>query len=254
MHDRRIVRLTLLLAAAALLLPVASYPQAFNGSLSGIVKDQSGASIVSAEMVLKNVATGVETRRTSEQDGGYTFRNLVPGNYELHVTFAGFQPYRHTGIEVLMRADVRLDVTLTVGGQAETVEVAAASALNYESGAKEDGIAPQTLEQLPLQFGSGPRVSASFVVLMPGVTTGGSSNPYDARINGGMTLGDEAVVDGASMQQGYLSQSGMVSIGQDFPYSPDMVSEVKVVSSSYEPQYGASTSVARSLSTSRTTA
>ena len=241
MYDRRVVRVTLLLAAA-LIMPVASYPQTFTGSLSGIVKDQSGASVVNAEMVLKNVATGVETRRSSEADGGYAFRNVVPGNYELRVTFAGFQPYRRAGIEVLMRADVRLDVTLAVGGQTETVEVAAASALNHESGAKEDGIAPQTLEQLPLMFGSGPRVSASFVILMPGVTTGGSNSPYDARINGGMQTGDEAVLDGASMQQGYLSQSGMVSIGQDFPFSPDMVSEVNVVSSSYEPQYGASTS------------
>jgi len=55
-----------------------------------------------------------------------------------------------------------------------------------------------------------------------------------------MSLGDEAVVDGASMQQGYLSQSGMVSISQDFPFSPDMVSEIKVMTSSYAPEYGAS--------------
>jgi hypothetical protein len=34
----------------------------------------------------------------------------------------------------------------------------------------------------------------------------------------------------------------MVSIFQDFPYSPDMVSEIKVVSSSYDAQYGSTTS------------
>ena len=38
-----------------------------------------------------------------------------------------------------------------------------------------------------------------------------------------------------------MSQSGMVSIFQDFPYSPDMVSEIKVVSSSYDAQYGSTT-------------
>ena len=77
---------------------------------------------------------------------------------------------------------------------------------------------------------------------MPGVSTGGRANAFDARINGGMQSGDEAVVDGASMQQGFMSQSGMISIFQDFPFSPDMVSEIKVVTSSYEPQYGSSTS------------
>ena len=74
------------------------------------------------------------------------------------------------------------------------------------------------------------------------VTTGGTGDPFDARVNGGLHSGDEAVLDGVSMQQGYLSQSGMVSILFDFPYSPDMVSEIKVVGSSYAPEYGGSTS------------
>jgi len=77
---------------------------------------------------------------------------------------------------------------------------------------------------------------------MPGVSTGGGSNAFDARINGGLQSGDEATVDGVSMQQGFMSQGGMVSIFQDFPMSPDMVSEVKVLTSNYAPEYGSSTS------------
>jgi len=241
MHDRRIVPFSLLLATALLMLPVASHAQSFNGSVSGTVADPSGSPVPGADLVLKNMATGVELQRTSETDGGYAFRNLLPGSYELRASLPGFQAY-HTSVEVRVNSEVRLDVNLTLGGQTEQVEVmGAASDLSY-SGQREDGIAPDTLAELPLMFQSGPRSSASFAVLMPGVTTGGTGNPYDARINGGMGLGDEAVVDGASMQQGYLSQSGMVSIYQDFPYSPDMVSEVKVLTSSYEPQYGSTTS------------
>ena len=156
---------------------------------------------------------------------------------------AGFQPYLQRNIEVNLNADVRLDVSLSLGSQTESVEVVAeTSTLNYDNGAHEDGIAPDTLQQLPIQLTSGPRAAAAFVLLMPGVTSGGAANAFDARINGGMQSGDEAVVDGASMQQGFMSQSGMISIFQDFPFSPDMVSEIKVVSSSYEPQYGSSTS------------
>ena len=76
---------------------------------------------------------------------------------------------------------------------------------------------------------------------MPGVSTGGGINAFDARINGGLQSGDEATVDGVSMQQGFMSQGGMVSIFQDFPMSPDMVSEVKVLTSNYAPEYGSST-------------
>jgi hypothetical protein len=84
---------------------------------------------------------------------------------------------------------------------------------------------------------SGPRAAVSFATLMPGVSTAGGNNAFDARINGGLQSGDEASLDGVSMQEGFMSQSGMVSIFQDFPMSPDMVSEVKVLTSSYAPEY-----------------
>ncbi|HXK10199.1 MAG TPA: TonB-dependent receptor [Vicinamibacteria bacterium] len=241
MHDRRLVPLTLLLAAAVLLLPVVSHAQSFNGSVSGTVADPSGSPVAGADLVLKNTATGVELKRASEANGAYAFRNLLPGSYELRASFAGFKPYQ-APVEVRLNSNVRLDVALTIGAQTEQVEVmGAASDFSY-SGQREDGIAPDTLAQLPLMFTSGPRSSASFVILMPGISTGGTANPYDARINGGTSTSEEAVLDGASMQEGFMSQSGMVSIFQDFPFSPDMVSEVKVVTSTYEPQYGATTS------------
>jgi hypothetical protein len=235
------VRFPILFLMAAL--PSLAQAQSFNGSIAGTVKDPTGATVAAAEMVLKNTATGVEIKRASTDAGEYAFRNLVPGNYELRVAAPGFQPYVQRAIEVSLNADIRVDVALSLGSQTEEVEVLAeTSTLNYESGAHEDGIAPDTLAQLPLQFGSGPRSAATFAILMPGITTGGQANAFDARINGGMQSGDEAVVDGVSMQQGFMSQSGMVSIFQDFPFSPDMVSEIKVVTTSYEPHYGSSTS------------
>lgn len=237
----RAVSWIVLLAVTSIGVP--GWAQSFNGSIAGVVKDPSGAVVGGAEMILKNQAKGVELHRTSTDKGDYAFRNLVPGNYELRVNGAGFQPFAQKNIEVTLNADVRLDVSLALGGTTESVEVVAeTSTLNYDNGAHEDGIAPDTLQQLPIQFGTGPRAAASFVLLMPGVSSGGGGNAFDARINGGMQSGDEAVVDGASMQQGFMSQSGMISIFQDFPFSPDMVSEIKVVSSSYEPQYGSSTS------------
>jgi hypothetical protein len=242
MRDRRLVKITLLLALSALaLVPAGLNAQSFNGSISGTVADPSGSAVANADLVLRNAATGVELKRQSGADGQYAFRNLVPGTYELSASFAGFQPYARKGIAVAPNGDVRLDVGLAISGQTESVEVVGASAMQYDSAAHEDGITPETLQDLPLVFNTGPRSSATFVLLMPGVSSGGSANAFDARINGGLQSGDEAVLDGASMQQGFMSQSGMVSIFQDFPFSPDMVSEIKVVSSSYDAQYGSTT-------------
>src|SRR5205807_1706983 len=77
---------------------------------------------------------------------------------------------------------------------------------------------------------------------LPGVSTGSSNEAFNARINGGLQSGDEALLDGATMQEGFMSQSGMVSIQGDFQMSPDMVQEVKVLTSAYAPEYGSSSS------------
>jgi hypothetical protein len=242
MRHSRLFGLPLLPALAALaLVPAGLRAQSMNGSVAGTIFDPSGSAVPGVSLVLKNASTGVELRRISEPSGGYAFRNLVPGSYELGAEISGFQPFVRKGIVVALNGDVRLDITLALSGQTEQVEVVGASAMQYDSGSKEDGIAPETLQDLPLSMGSGPRSSATFVLLMPGVSSGGSANAFDARINGGLQSGDEAVLDGASMQEGFMSQSGMVSIFQDFPFSPDMVSEIKVVSSSYDAQYGSTT-------------
>ena len=134
-----------------------------------------------------------------------------------------------------------MDIGLQAGGRPRSVEVTAGSSVLGTTATQEHGISPETLQQLPLAFNTGPRAAAAFAVLMPGVSTGGTANAFDARINGGMQSGDEATVDGVSMQQGYMSQGGMVSIFQDFPMSADMVSEVKVLTSNYAPEYGGTT-------------
>jgi hypothetical protein len=114
--------------------------------------------------------------------------------------------------------------------------------LNYENATQSGGISPQTLKELPLLVSGNPRSAIAFAILEPGVSTGGQDNPFDARVNGGLQSGDEAELDGVSMQEGFMSQNGMVSLYQDWPMTPDMVSEVKVLTSNYAPQYGSTTS------------
>ncbi|MGD0577592.1 MAG: hypothetical protein ABSC08_01560 [Bryobacteraceae bacterium] len=85
-----------------------------------------------------------------------------------------------------------------------------------------------------------PRNAVQFISFLPGVNTGTSPQAFNSRINGGLRMGDEAIMDGVSMAEGLMSQSGMVSFF-DFPTTPDMVSEVRILTSSYEPEYGLTT-------------
>jgi hypothetical protein len=234
-----------LLALWLVLVPLATpgWAQGSNATLTGIVADSSGAVIPDADLTLTNTATGSEATFKSNERGEYNFRNLTPGAYELKVSKSGFQNYVQQGINLTINADGRADVVMQAGMQTETITVQSdASLINFDNATIQGGIPPETLNNLPIVVGGGPRSSMSLAVILPGVSTGSSNNAFNARINGGLQMGDEAVFDGASMQQGFMNQSGMVSLQGDFQMSPDMVSEVKVVTSNYEPEYGSSTS------------
>lgn len=225
------------------LLPAMGWTQSINASISGTLSDPSGAVVPNAELTLTAVGTGAVAKVATGPDGLYSFPNLPPGLYELKATAQGFRDFVQKGIEVAMNAVLRVDVRLELGAAVQTVEVtAAASPLNFETAEVKGGVTPATLQELPLLVAGTVRSSASFAILMPGVTTGGGGNPFDSRINGGLQTGDEAVMDGVSMQQGMMNQTGMISILTDFPMTPDMVSELSVLTSSYEPQYGSSLS------------
>jgi hypothetical protein len=220
-----------------------SYGQDTNASLSGTVSDPSNAIVPGANLTLTNEATGYQQKATANAQGEYTFRNLTPGKYDLNVVAQGFQTTLQKGIELALNQDARIEVRLTVGRADETVTVIGdASLINYESPTLEGGVSPETLEDMPLTISGMPRSAIGLAIMMPGVSTGGTGNAYNARVNGGIVSGDEALLDGVTMQEGVYNQSGMVSLYGDFQMSPDDVSEVHVLTANYGPQYGNTTS------------
>ena len=224
-------------------LSVTGFAQSSNATLNGTVTDPSGAVVPNAELTLTNTATKTEAKFTASERGEFTFRNLTPGTYDLQASKSGFQAYLRKGIILTINQNATSNVSLQVGGATDTVTVVGdASAINFENATVQGGVSPETLNNLPIVVGGAPRSSVGLAVLLPGVSTGASGNAFDARINGGLQSGDEAVLDGVSMQQGYMNQSGMVSLQGDFQMSPDMVSEVKIITSNYDAQYGSTTS------------
>jgi hypothetical protein len=215
--------------------------QSQNSGISGTVTDPSGASVPGAEITATSLERQTVAKTTSGSDGLYSFPNLEPGHYEIKVSATGFKPLTQTGISLVVNQTARLDLKLEVGTGTQTVEVQAnASQLNFENAVRQEGVSPETINKLPLVVAGGPRNAAQMAVLLPGVNTGSSPSAYDARINGGLKSGDEAVMDGVSMQEGAMSQGGMVAYW-DFRMTPDMINEFRVMTSTYSPEYGDST-------------
>jgi hypothetical protein len=215
--------------------------QTTNSSISGTVLDASGAAVPGAVVTLTAQATGKQVQVTTSSDGLFNFPNLQSGAYQLRVSAAGFGDYIQEGIALDINQQARLTAELKVGSQVQTVQVSSnLSPLNFENAEVKSTINPETIGSLPLIVGGNLRSAAAFVVLNPGVTAP-SGFPDDARVNGGIHYGDEAIVDGVSLQDGANSQSGMDEALYDHPLSPESVSEVSVLGSNYRPRYGATT-------------
>src|SRR5580698_8556 len=220
-----------------------SYGQDTNASLSGTVTDPSGAAIPGAKMSVTNEATGFTASFISDAGGEYSFRNLTPGKYDLTVSANGFKSNDQKGIELAVSQLARIDVKLSLGKADETVTVTGdASLINYDNQTLEGGVSPEALQDFPLVVSGAPRSSVAVATMMPGVTSAGGNNAFNARINGGLVTGDEAIVDGVTVSEGYMNQSGMVALQTDFGMSPDITSEVHVMTADYDAQYGNTTS------------
>src|SRR5882672_3639369 len=67
-------------------------------SLTGTVRDKSGAAIPGVDLVLRNVATGTDRQLTTNTDGEYLAAALQPGQYNITATAPGFRRYQAQGV------------------------------------------------------------------------------------------------------------------------------------------------------------
>jgi hypothetical protein len=120
----RVCRLSLLLALAGLCLAQVET----STSISGLVRDPSGALIPGATVTIKNQETGAERTTTTNSAGFYVFPSVPPGTYDVVVAMEGFKRTEVKGRVAQVTAPAQVDVVLEVGQVTESVTVSAAGA------------------------------------------------------------------------------------------------------------------------------
>jgi hypothetical protein len=141
------------------------------GTMTGVVTDPTGAVVPDASVTIKDRSTGDVQTTTTNNAGRYVFVNLRPGKYEVNITKTGFSKTTipEDVIEVGMVSTN--NVTLKVGAESQTVEVAASGVelqtLNATIGSTVNGLA---LDSLP----SIARDTSTFLTLQAGISPDGS--------------------------------------------------------------------------------
>ncbi|HEU0176508.1 MAG TPA: TonB-dependent receptor [Blastocatellia bacterium] len=166
-----------------LLLATATLAQSDRGTITGVVKDPTGAVVARADVIVRNIATGTEFKTGATETGNYAISSLPAGSYELRVEASGFKKFVLQGVQVQLLQTTRIDATLEVGAAGDTVTVTAQTPLlQTESAEQSTNISGQLFNSMPLNFGATNSVRGwlSFIQLAPGV----SGTDQTANING----------------------------------------------------------------------
>src|SRR5882762_4508256 len=88
-----------IVAVQTLLLSPAASAQSIFATLSGTVRDASGAAVPGADIAVVNEASGVVRKAVTGQDGFFSLTYLpAPANYRVQVVAKGFQKWQASGI------------------------------------------------------------------------------------------------------------------------------------------------------------
>jgi len=206
-------------------------------SISGSVKDTSGAVLPGVEVTVTQTETGLKRSAVTNETGSYTLTNLPIGPYRFEASLPGFRTYAQTGIVLQVNDNPLINAVLEVGQVTETVEVQANAALvETRSTTITQVIDNQRVLELPL---NGRQVTE--LVLLSGVANVGGVNANNSGIRnyptttisvaGGAGNGLVYLLDGASHNDPYNN------MGLPMPF-PDALQEFKVESSAGPAQYG----------------
>lgn len=190
------------LLGLGLLLPVCpTQAQEINGTILGVVTDQTGAVLPGAVVVVKNVRTGLVRELVTNEAGRYLAAFLPVGTYDLTVTMSGFQTWAARAIEVHVSDRIALNPQLQVEGLATEVMVTAAASSIQPTGQVQNLMGATQVTELPINN----RNFMQLATLVPGVTSAlddeaqvGLTSRADISINGKRRNSVNWLVDGAS--------------------------------------------------------
>jgi hypothetical protein len=201
--------------------------QETRGSIEGVVRDSTGAVLPGATVEAKSAAGGTLTSVT-DTNGLYRFPVLDPGRYEVTANLAGFSQPRAAQVDVLVGQVLRMDLSMSLAGVTETVQVLSESpTIDVRQATVATNITEDDISRIPKG-----RDFQSLVTLAPGAN-------QEAR-SGGLSI------DGASASENKFYLDGIDTTNlrtgvSATPFLTDFISELQVKSSGYAAEFGGAT-------------
>src|SRR5229473_5243025 len=211
------------------------------GSLTGTVRDTSGAVLPGAAVIVKHVDTGLTRTAQSDAGGSYSAVSLPVGEYEVTAEKMGFRREVRNGINLAVAQQAVVDLTLQVGSLDQQVTVTGEAPLVNTTVSSTSGLITENqLKDLPLNG----RSFDQLLTLNPG-TANSSSNTFNGNawatfsVAGKRPETNRFLINGVDYIGGnstglYITPSG--ASGQLL--GVEAVREYNVVTDTYGAEYG----------------
>jgi hypothetical protein len=225
---------------AVLLLGAIAAEAGITGSISGTVKDPSGAVVPDAEVSVTEVNTGVGQTTHADSLGTFSFLALPVGRYRLDVKRAGFEAYQQQGIQLDANDALRFDIQLKLGQATQSVQVTT-GAVHVETISTQSGdvIGGSKMEALPLNgrnftdlLGLQPGVAPISAGTVPGSGNfAGTSTTGNVSISGQRESANGFVINGGNVEEDRNNSTAVIP-------NLDSISEFRVLTNAYDAEYG----------------
>ena len=211
------------------------HAQSTNASVSGTVQDAQGGVLPGVAVTLKSRTQGSTLTTTTDAEGRFIFTIVRPDTYELSMSLEGFKTAERTN--VVVNASDRLttgNITLEVGQMSEQVTVTSrVSELQTTSGERSFTLDSEALKNIA----NNGRSLFGFVSLVPGALqqgTGGSevTSAEQFTVNGQRQNSNNVTIDGVANIDTGNNGGNMAST------NIDAVAEFKILTNSYQAEYG----------------
>lgn len=216
-----------------ILLPVATFGQSSNGSISGNVTDASGGALPGVSITATNIATHATRVAVAGSSGHYELALLPPGTYTVTSELSGFQPRKYDNVVVNVGTATGLNFQMKPG-VTETVTVTASAPLVETTRSEVSSVVnDKAIQNLPVNG----RNFLDFVLTTPGVVR--DPRGGDISFAGQKGTLNSVVVDGADNNNTFFGQSlGRTGVRAPYQFSQDAVKEFQVNTNAYSAEFG----------------
>jgi hypothetical protein len=220
--------------------PFPAFAQQETATITGSVRDESGAIVPKATITVTNIQTNISIKTETDDAGFYVIPSLRPGQYSVAAETTGFPKIVRTGVTLQVAQVARIDLTLQAGRLTETVEVVGATPLlDTQTSSRGLVIDEKQIVELPLNGRDYNQLALLSPGVLPGTPRLASVNFKGVlNVNGNRTFNNVFLLDGVdniSYSNSFRGEN--VQLVQP---SIEALQEFKIQTNAYSAEFGRS--------------